>query len=461
MFSIKEISKYVHASSYAVQTYLKKNDLKCMSTYEANAAKLVNKIQRTYEDTKILSSLFITFSNYDAIINFIDTLNIKITDDVIVDLFSDKAGMFAKSRYLAMKLRINKGLATRYELDSVHFFDIRFDDSTCLAETYMRLKYKIFKRPVCEECGKPVKFIGSKKHGVFQRFCCRRCSNSNELTKSRVREFNIKTYGVPVTSQAQCVKDKAKKHFKDVYGVDNPWQSKEIQDISKKTKKLKYGNETYNNRKQSEQTCLRKYGVKVSSQNADVQRKAAISYHIIMMENFGVEWPMQNTCIKAKYANTCLTNYGSTSYLSSNDFKNKCLELYGVENPMQCPEIQKKTILRYRFNELSFDSAPEIAFFIWLKDNNIEFEYQPNISFDYMHNGKLHKYFPDFKIGDMFFEIKGDHFFKDGKMICPYRDKTWTDEQYMQECNKYEAKHWCMLKNDIVILRNAEYAMFV
>ena len=161
MFSIKEISKYVHASSYAVQTYLKKNDLKCMSTYEANAAKLVNKIQRTYEDTKILSSLFITFSNYDAIINFIDTLNIKITDDVIVDLFSDKAGMFAKSRYLAMKLRINKGLATRYELDSVHFFDIRFDDSTCLAETYMRLKYKIFKRPVCEECGKPVKFIGS------------------------------------------------------------------------------------------------------------------------------------------------------------------------------------------------------------------------------------------------------------------------------------------------------------
>ena len=174
MFSIKEISKYVHASSYAVQTYLKKNDLKCMSTYEANAAKLVNKIQRTYEDTKILSSLFITFSNYDAIINFIDTLNIKITDDVIVDLFSDKAGMFAKSRYLAMKLRINKGLATRYELDSVHFFDIRFDDSTCLAETYMRLKYKIFKRPVCEECGKPVKFIGSKKHGVFQRFCCRR-----------------------------------------------------------------------------------------------------------------------------------------------------------------------------------------------------------------------------------------------------------------------------------------------
>nr|DAH74081.1 MAG TPA: fusion of the LIM interacting domain, fusion protein, LMO [Caudoviricetes sp.] len=39
-------------------------------------------------------------------------------------------------------------------------------------------------------------------------------------------------------------------------------------------------------------------------------------------------------------------------------------------------------------------------------------------------------------------ELKGDHFFsKDGKMICPYRNKSWSDEKYQEECAKYENKH--------------------
>ena len=63
------------------------------------------------------------------------------------------------------------------------------------------------------------------------------------------------------------------------------------------------------------------------------------------------------------------------------------------------------------------------------------------MSFDYVFNGKAHKYFSDFKVGDKLYEIKGDHFFKDGKMVCPYRDMSWSDEQYLLECSKYEAKH--------------------
>lgn len=168
MFSVKEISKYAQASLYAVQAYLKKNGLRCLSTYEANDAKLFNKIQCAYEDDRSLSSLFIKFSSsYDAVIRFIDSLDAKMTDDVIVDVFADKTGMFAKSRYLSMKLRISKGIETKFESDCVSYFDMRFDDSSCLAETYLRLKHHIFGRPICEECGKPVKFMGSKKNGVF------------------------------------------------------------------------------------------------------------------------------------------------------------------------------------------------------------------------------------------------------------------------------------------------------
>ena len=111
--------------------------------------------------------------------------------------------------------------------------------------------------------------------------------------------------------------------------------------------------------------------------------------------------------------------------------------------------------------QLQFDSFPEIVFFIYLKDHNIEFEYQPSISFEYTFNGKTHKYFPDFKVGTVLYKIKGDHFFKDGKMVCPYRDKSWSDEQYLLECSKYEAKHQCMLKNNVAILTSNDYAKYL
>ena len=58
-------------------------------------------------------------------------------------------------------------------------------------------------------------------------------------------------------------------------------------------------------------------------------------------------------------------------------------------------------------------------------------------------------------VGDVFFELKGDHFFENknpnGKMICPY-DHSKDD--------LYEAKHQCMLKNSVIIVTSKEYAMF-
>ena len=39
--------------------------------------------------------------------------------------------------------------------------------------------------------------------------------------------------------------------------------------------------------------------------------------------------------------------------------------------------------------------------------------------------------------------------------------KDWTDEEYIMECAKYEAKHQCMLMNNIKILRSAEYSKFL
>lgn len=66
---------------------------------------------------------------------------------------------------------------------------------------------------------------------------------------------------------------------------------------------------------------------------------------------------------------------------------------------------------------MNFDSIYEIAYYIWLVDNNIRFKYEPDMSILYIFDGKQHWYMPDFIVEGKIIEIKGDHFFKeDGTM---------------------------------------------
>lgn len=52
----------------------------------------------------------------------------------------------------------------------------------------------------------------------------------------------------------------------------------------------------------------------------------------------------------------------------------------------------------------------------------------------------------------MLFEVKGDHFFVDGKMVNPW-DRSQDDV--------YEAKWLCMLANSVVVMRSAEYEAYL
>lgn len=97
---------------------------------------------------------------------------------------------------------------------------------------------------------------------------------------------------------------------------------------------------------------------------------------------------------------------------------------------------------------MNFDSIYEIAYYIWLTDHKIEFTYEPDMKFKYVHNGKDHWYMPDFFVDSQYIEIKGDHFFKeDGTMQNPY--------DHSQDA-LYEAKHQCMLANNMKIIRVSE-----
>ena len=180
----------------------------------------------------------------------------------------------------------------------------------------------------------------------------------------------------------------------------------------------------------------------------------------------GIVNAWQAAAVKEKICKTKLENHGSKMYNNRSKAEESCLKKYGVKCTSQVPAIRSKQQHRYVYNGIAFDSMPEIAFYIWLNDVkdilNIDFAYSPNISFKYVHDGKTHLYFPDFKVEDQLFELKGDQFFtEDGKMTCPYRDATWSDAEYAETCALYEAKHQCMLRNNVHILRSGTYKFFI
>ena len=232
----------------------------------------------------------------------------------------------------------------------------------------------------------------------FQMFCSRSCSNNNEKTKFHLRQTCLAKYGVTNTAKAECVKQAYRDHMEHKYGK----------------------------------------GILNAFQAKEVIKQAQ---------------------------STKLAKYGSKTFNNRRKSEVTCLEKYGVENISQVDHVRHKQSYRYTYNGMAFDSAPEIAFYIWLNDVkdiiDIDFEYSPPVKFEYFLLDKKHVYMPDFRIGDHYFEIKGDHFFKDGKMICPYRRKDWTDEFYYSICAVYEAKHQCMIDNDVTILMSSDYKFFI
>ena len=149
------------------------------------------------------------------------------------------------------------------------------------------------------------------------------------------------------------------------------------------TKETKYGDSKYNNREQSKKTTKEHYGVDNIFKDKEFIEKQKKLLH----EN--KETRMQH-------------------------FKENCINKYGVEHPMKLKEIADKCMrnrspqsyfkwfsARYYYDGVKFDSSYELIFYIYLKDNQISFEYHPKTYFIYKDcNEKEHRYYPDFKIGN-------------------------------------------------------------
>ena len=225
-------------------------------------------------------------------------------------------------------------------------------------------------------------------------------------------------------------------------------KSKETQNKVKQTNKEKYGIENYNNREKAKNTCKLKY-------KCDTVWQAKTTKNKIKQTNlnkFGCEFATQSPIIREKIENTCIKKYGVKTPLKNAEVKEKIkktnIKLYGTSNPNHNHF--------YVFDNINFDSSYELVYYIWLKDHNIDFEYQPNVKFEYYYNG-FKNYYPDFLVEDNYVELKGLHFFENRdetkKMINPY-DRTQDDF--------FEAKHQCMIKYEVTIITNVnKYIKYV
>ncbi len=276
---------------------------------------------------------------------------------------------------------------------------------------------------------------------------CHSCSVSNTIANRPIEIQN------EISAKVQASR---KLHQEDINAKislahrNKTTEQREISKLKRQETCLKlYGDKNYNNKEQAQQTMLERYGgtttltsnLKQNVQQTNIKRYGGVS-------------PMCSTVIVNKLKETYIQNNGGMGFASESvleKYKINYKKKFGVENSSQNPLVRRKQATKYKYENINFDSKPEIAYYIWLKDNNIDFEFQPNVKFEYLYENKLYYYIPDFNVENEYIEIKGLQFFKNydinETMINPF-DRT--------QDAKYEAKHQCMIKNNVKILTDTK-----
>lgn len=309
-----------------------------------------------------------------------------------------------------------------------------------LQDQFFKLSTKIYwvlndlhEFPKCKECGHVFNDRNVSAKNGYQQYCSYFCMNRSKEKQQKTKNTCKERYNDPNYHNT----DK----FKKTYRNKSIEEKEAIKEKRRNTCNERFGYDcnfsTNETKQKTKETNLKKYGVEYPAQKKDIYDK------------------VQAAKIK-KYGNkTGSIEKMKTHWTSETRQKSKetCLKRYGIENGGGSKQAQEKIRKRYRYNEINFDSSPEIAIYIYLKDHDIDFEYQPNISFEYEHNGKVHKYWPDFRVKDEIWEIKGNQFLKE--------DGTWQNPYDHSIDNAAETKHQCCLKNGVKILYNDDYQQYL
>lgn len=231
--------------------------------------------------------------------------------------------------------------------------------------------------------------------------------------KTKTQNTNFEKYGVTCIFQNQSIKNKVKQNNTKKYGVECALNSNQIKEKIKQTLLNKYGVDNLNKseiiKNKIKQTNLQKYGCENVFQNEEIKNKIKQ----VNVKKYGAEHIAQTNYFKTKYKETIIKKYGVEYISQSNIIKNKIketnLQKYGFDHPMKNSILKEKSLETFRKNhpkenfieinnKKEYASSLEEIIFIFLKNNNINFEYGYSKNITYIVDGK--KYKPDFVINN-------------------------------------------------------------
>jgi len=216
--------------------------------------------------------------------------------------------------------RLHKVYEGKYP-NILEYLNNRFPDMIERKEVFIRMRLKIEKRPVCQICGKPVKFKGYYDD-PFRIYCSNSCKENSEEKQQKMKQTYFRKYGTTNLQKVKSVIEKKKKTSMKNFGVSYPMQSKIIKDKSK-------------------ESCIEKYGV---------------------------EYIQQVEYVKSKIKQTCIVKYGKTSYVATS----KCKKL------AHSKEAKEKRYNTMKMNCTFNVSKPEEELYLYIKDKfpSVERQYR-------------------------------------------------------------------------------------
>lgn len=176
----------------------------------------------------------------------------------------DKLTYKDKNGVVYSYLKRNRHAKDLLNEEEYNYFISRKSDFLTEYEILYAIKNDLYKRPVCEICGEPVKYYGIANG--FRKTCkniqCWKLSAKRNSDAAFIR--NHPGYINP--GQVPEIRETVRKTVNERYGVDNVFQAEEI-----KAKII--------------QTCLEKYGYMYASQSPEVRQKVKET----CLERYGVE----------------------------------------------------------------------------------------------------------------------------------------------------------------------------
>lgn len=215
------------------------------------------------------------------------------------------------------------------------------------------------------------RYIKSRK--IVSKDCCKNC------IPKKVRDSNLKVYGVENTFQLEEIKEKSKKTQLEKYGMLYS-KTVERKEKIKETNLNKYGveNPMQSNiiKEKAKKTNLKKYGVENVFQSREIKEKIKNT----ISEKYGngrkLENISQSTHYKIKIKETSMKKFKVPHLLMSKEVRDKIKETnikkFGFDVATKNPKVLQKILDTMENNGTVKTSKQQIEFFNTLKEYGYE-----------------------------------------------------------------------------------------